>query len=101
MINCVSQNSKCLSSIWVGSPALANVGYLGFAAVISLAAFRSDAPAVEHMVQRCFRLLLSAGCEENEAAFLEHALVADRCECWLTLPLRSHPGCFWAGATVL
>lgn len=57
MINCMSQNSKRLSSTWVGSLALANVGYLGFTAVFSLAASRSDAPAVEHMVQRCFRLL--------------------------------------------
>ena len=57
MINGVSQNSKRLSSTWVGSLALANVGYLGFAAVISLAAFRNDAPAVEHMVQTCFWLL--------------------------------------------
>lgn len=43
MINCVSQNTKHLSRTWVGSLALANMGYLGFPAVISLAAFRSGA----------------------------------------------------------
>jgi len=28
-------------------------------------------------------------------------LVSVPCECWLALPLRSHPGCFWAAATAL
>lgn len=69
-MNCMSQNRNRPSSTWVGN--LAKVGYLVFAAVTSLATFRSGALAVEHTVQT-FSASLSAGCKESEAALPEHA----------------------------
>lgn len=68
----MSQNSEHLCSTQGGSSALANVGYLGSAAVISLAAFRSDARAVKSGAE-VFSAFLRAGCKENRAAFLELA----------------------------
>lgn len=99
MINRVSQNRPSLQHLgWELSST--NVGYLGSAAVISLAAFRSDAQAVKYGT-KVFSAILRAGCKENRAALRSLLLVSAWCKHRLTLPLHSDLRGFGAGATVL
>lgn len=77
------------------------MGYLGFAAVISLAALRSDAVAVKHVVQVCFWLLCMQDAKRMKLLSWSVPLVTVGRECWLMPALCSDLCCFWAEAIVL